>query len=115
VDQLNFFTGKKESSGREGFPAYNGDEMFAYKWRNFKVHFVEQRRAYEPPKRLNVPQVYDLIRDPKEEFDLIPQGFSASWVLPPVSKEIVRFQMTLVAEPPIPFGAPEPWTPSNKK
>ncbi len=115
VDQLNFFTGKKESSAREGFPAYNGDEMFAYKWRNFKVHFVEQRRAYEPPKRLNVPQVYDLIRDPKEEFDLIPQGFSASWVLPPVSKEIVRFQMTLVAEPPIPFGAPEPWTPSKKK
>jgi arylsulfatase len=114
VDQLNFFTGKKESSAREGFPAYNGDEMFAYKWRNFKVHFVEQRRAYEPPKRLNVPQVYDLIRDPKEEFDLIPQGFSASWVLPPVSKEIVRFQTTLVQEPPIPFGAPEPWTPKKQ-
>jgi arylsulfatase A-like enzyme len=114
VDQLGLLTGKNDSSAREGFPAYNGDEMFAYKWRNFKVHFVEQRRAYEPPKRLNVPQVYDLIRDPKEEFDLIPQGFSASWVLPPVSKEIVKFQSTLVQEPPIPFGAPEPWTPKKK-
>jgi len=111
VDQMGFLTGMSESSAREGFPAYNGDEMFAYKWRNFKLHLVEQRHALDPPKRLNVPQVYNLIRDPKEEFDLVPEGFAASWVFPPVFKEIVAFQKTLAEEPPIPFGAPEPWEP----
>jgi arylsulfatase len=115
VNQLGLLTDATNGkSAREGFPAYNGDQLFAYKWRDFKVHLVEQRRAYDPPKPLNVPQVYDLIRDPKEEFDVIPQGFAASWVLPPVFKEIVKFQGTLAKEPPIPFGAPEPWKPSRK-
>ena len=66
-----------------------------------------------PPQTLNVPQVYNLITDPKEEFDLVPQGFAASWVFPPVFAEIVKFQKSLVLEPPVPFGAPEPWEPQD--
>jgi arylsulfatase len=113
VDQLAFLTGETELSAREGFPAYNGDEMFAYKWRNWKVHLVQQRHPLDPPKTLSVPQIYNLISDPKEEFDLLPQGFSASWVFPPVFGEIVKFQQSLVQEPPIPFGVPEPWGPQK--
>ncbi|PRY19515.1 arylsulfatase [Aliiruegeria haliotis] len=113
VDQLPHLTGQTEASAREGFPAYNGDDMFAYKWRNWKVHLIEQRHALHPPQTLNVPQIYNLITDPKEEFDLVPQGFAASWVFPPVFGEIVKFQQSLVMEPPVPFGAPEPWTPQN--
>lgn len=40
VDQLDFLLGKQEKSNREGFPVYNGDELFAYKWRNWKMHFI---------------------------------------------------------------------------
>ena len=111
VDQLEFLTGKNKFSAREGFPAYNGDDMFAYKWRDWKLHLIEQRSALDPPKRLNVPQIYNLITDPKEEYDLVPRGKTASWTFPPIFWQIVAFQQTLTQEPPIPFGAPEPWDP----
>jgi arylsulfatase len=115
LDQLSFISGKTEFSARQGFPAYNGDEMFAYKWRNFKVHLVQQRHPIDAPLNLNVPQVYDLIRDPKEEFDLVPNGFAASWMWAPVFKEILAFQTTFLKEPPIPFGTPEPFVPLSIK
>jgi arylsulfatase len=114
VDQLDFLLGKQEKSNREGFPAYNGDELFAYKWRNWKVHLVEQEDPQDPPLRLNVPQVYNLTTDPKELYDLLPRGFSASWVLPAVFERIVEFQKTLIQEPPIPMGTPDPYEPAGR-
>ncbi len=32
IDQFEFLTGKTDESPREGFPVYNGDALFAYKW-----------------------------------------------------------------------------------
>jgi arylsulfatase len=115
INQLPFFTGLTNYSSRQGFPAFNGDDMFAYKWRNFKVHLIMQRHPIDPPLPLNVPQVYDLIRDPKEEFDLVPNGFAASWMWAPVFREILTFQNSLKIEPPIPFGTPEPYLPRSEK
>jgi len=37
IDQLGFFLGKQSKSNREGFPIYLGDELSAYKWRDWKV------------------------------------------------------------------------------
>lgn len=111
VDQLDFLLGKQQKSGREGFPAYNGDEMFAYKWRNWKVHLVRQEDPLDPPLRLNVPAVYNLTTDPKELYDTVPRGFSAGWVMPAVFQRIIEFQKTLAEEPPIPLGTPDPYRP----
>lgn len=111
MDQFGLFSGQTDTSIRQGFPAYNGDDLFAYKWRNYKVHLIQQRLPEDPPLKLNVPQVYDLIRDPKEHFDLVPNGFAASWMWAPVFKEILKFQTTFSKEPPIPFGTPEPYSP----
>ncbi len=85
--------------------------MFAYKWRNRKVHLVEQEDPRDPPLTVNVPAVYNLITDPKELYDMVPRSFSASWVMPAVFEKIVEFQKTLVQEPPIPLGAPDPYEP----
>ena len=41
VDQVDFLLGKQENSNREGFPVFNGDELFAYKWKNWKMHFIQ--------------------------------------------------------------------------
>ena len=111
VDQLDFLLGKQQKSNREGFPAYNGDDMFAYKWRNWKVHLVRQEHPLEPPLKLNVPAVYNLITDPKELYDTVPRGFTASWVMPAVFGKIIDFQKTLAQEPPIPLGTPDPYEP----
>jgi len=37
-DQTDFFLDKKDTSNREGFPAYVADRLTAVKWRNWKMH-----------------------------------------------------------------------------
>ena len=115
VDQLDFFLGKVKKSPREGFPVYNGDEMFAYKWRNWKMHFIELNSMFGKPGKLNMPHLFNLIRDPKELYPVDKVDVSASWVFPVVLKKVVAFQKSLLEEPPIRMGTPDPYVPSKKK
>lgn len=108
VDQLDFFMGKKKKSNREGFIIYNNDDVYGYKWRNWKMHLVELENMNSEPQPLNVPRVYNLITDPKEEYNMAAE---ATWVLPVLFKKIVEFQQTLVEEPPIQLGTPDPYDP----
>ena len=108
VDQLDFFMGKENKSNREGFIIYNNDDIYGYKWRNWKMHLVELENMNSEPRPLNVPRVYNLITDPKEEYNMAAE---ATWVLPVLFKKIVAFQQTLVQEPPIQLGTPEPYEP----
>lgn len=110
VDQLDFFLGKQEKSNREGFIVYNNDEIYGYKWRNWKMHLIELENMDSQPRRLNVPRVYNLITDPKEEYNMASE---ATWVLPVLFKKIVAFQETLQKEPPIQLGTPDPYMPEK--
>jgi len=110
-DQLNFFLGKQEASNREGFPVYNGDDLFAYKWRNFKIHFVEQDGMFGSIRKLNFPRGHNLILDPKELYPIDGNNASEGWALPYVSSKIVDFNKSLHLEPPIPLGTPDPYVP----
>ena len=110
VDQIEFFLGKQEKSNREGFIVYNNDDVYGYKWRNWKMHLVELENMNSEPKPLNVPRAYNLITDPKEEYNLASE---ATWILPVLFKKIVEFQKTLVEEPPIQLGTPDPYEPSK--
>ena len=110
VDQLDFFLGKKKKSNREGFIVYNNDDVYGYKWRNWKMHLIELENMNSEPKPLNVPRVYNLITDPKEEYNLASE---ATWVLPVLFKKIVAFQATLEKEPPIKLGTPDPYEPQK--
>ena len=108
VDQLDFFLGRQERSNREGFIVYNNDDVYGYKWRNWKLHLFELENMNSEPMPLNVPRVYNLITDPKEEYNLAAE---ATWVLPVIFKKIVDFQKTLADEPPIQLGTPDPYKP----
>lgn len=108
VDQIDFFLGKQKKSNRDGFIVYNNDDIYGFKWRNWKLHLIELENMNGEPKRLNVPQVYNLITDPKEEY---PMQSEATWILPVIFKKIVAFQKTLAQEPPIVLGTPDPYTP----
>ena len=110
VDQLDFFLGKQEKSNREGFIVYNNDDIYGYKWRNWKMHLIELDNMNSEPMPLNVPRVYNLVTDPKEEYNLSAE---ATWLLPVLFKKIVAFQKTLVEEPPIQLGTPDPYSPPN--
>ena len=108
VDQLDFFLGKQEKSNRDGFIVYNNDDVYGYKWRNWKMHLIELENMNSEPKQLNVPRVYNLITDPSERYNMSSE---ATWVLPVLFEKIVEFQTTLVDEPPIALGTEDPYTP----
>jgi arylsulfatase len=108
VDQTDFFLGKQENSNREGFPAYVEDRLHAVKWRNWKMHLIWQERMYDPPQRLPLPKIINLLTDLKEERDLMAH---ASWVANPMMNIARDFEASLVRYPPIPMGTPDPYHP----
>lgn len=108
VDQLDFLLGKQENSNREGFPAYVADRLSAVKWRNWKMHLIWQENMYDPPQRLPVPKLVNLLTDRKEERDV---GAKNSWVAEPMMKILADFQESLRKYPPINAGTPDPYTP----
>ncbi|TLX72467.1 arylsulfatase [Labilibacter sediminis] len=114
VDQTDFLLGRQEHSNREGFPIFNGDEMFAYKWKNWKMHLIELNSMFGAPAKLNMPHLYNLIEDPKEMYTIDQIDISGSWVFPIMFEKIVNFQKTLIEEPPIQLGTPDPYVPMEK-
>lgn len=117
IDQFGFLTGKVERSPREGFPVYNGDHMQAYKWRHWKLHFLTQETMRSNIDTPGMPRLYNLLTDPKEQYDLIEMGGEAGeanyWVTPAISKLVLEHAQSLVEEPPIPLGTPDPYVPGK--
>ena len=113
-DQIHFFMGRSEKSNREGFPVYNGDEMYAYKYRNYKMHFIKLDSMFGTPARLNMPMMYNLITDPKELYPLDKVDVAEAWFMAPVTKRVLEFEMSLRKEPPIPLGTPDPYKPKGR-
>ena len=72
------------------------------------MHLIELENINSEPRQLNVPRVYNLISDPKEEYNMASE---ATWLLPVLFEKIVGFQQTLLEEPPIQLGTPDPYSP----
>jgi arylsulfatase A-like enzyme len=108
VDQLDFFLGQKETSNREGFPAYVADRLTAVKWRNWKMHLIKQDTMYAIPERLALPRIYNLLTDRKEERDVGPYN---TWIADPMFKIIAEFEASVRRYPLIKAGTPDPYTP----
>jgi arylsulfatase len=114
-DQLDFFLGKQKKSNREGFPVYNGDEMHAYKWRDYKIHFWQLDSMFGTPAKLNMPHMHNLIKDPKELYPLDRVNVADAWFLGPILERVVAWHRTLAAEPPIRLGTPDPYVPPKSR
>jgi arylsulfatase len=110
VDQMDFFTGKQDTSNRVGFPAYVANRLTAVKWRNWKAHMIWQENMYDPPQTLPIPKLINLLTDLKERRDV---GAHNSWVTEPILKLLNEFEESLKKYPPIKLGTPDPYTPSK--
>ena len=111
VDQLDFLLGKQERSNREGFPAYVADRLTAVKWRNWKMHLIRQDNMYDPPQRLPLPRLINLLTDLKEENDVLMPN---NWVTYPMMQIVRDIEASLEAHPPIKAGTPDPYVPPPK-
>ncbi|MEQ8194416.1 MAG: arylsulfatase [Rhodospirillales bacterium] len=110
IDQIDFFTGKKETSSREGFVFYIKNEMRAAKWRHWKLHFIWEEEVNDGPIKLEDLYLFNLIQDPKEETSVTVQ---ASWVRNVIVRMAHEFRESLKNFPPIPPGTPDPYSPSG--
>jgi arylsulfatase len=108
IDMTDFFLGKRKESGREGFIVYMGKEVFAVKWRNWKLHFKEQNSAFDKLTIYTMPRVYDLLRDPQERDNVL---FPNTWVPKAALPQLEEHLVSLKKHPPIPTGTPDPYSP----
>jgi Sulfatase len=87
---------------------FQGNRLQAIKWRQWKAHLFSQDDFYSNWTPLNEPALFNLEWDPREEHQV---GFPHIWVAHPMAAAAAAFMKSLVMEPPIKPGAPDPYTP----
>ena len=113
-DQTDFFFGKTEKSPREDVVIYLGNEIFGVKWRNWKMVSKELDAGFAvPTESYEIPLIYNLHLDPKEEQPMQRAG-EWLWVRYPVSDALINHMETFQKDPKIKPGTPDPYLPAKK-
>ncbi len=119
IDQRDFLLGKTEKSAREFFPVFMGTfagpQLYAVKWRDYKLHFVWQERKYDVPQKLAIPRLIDLYDNPQERIEETIGESSIEtrgWVLHSIFAELAKFQASFKKDPAVPMGSSDPYVPS---
>ena len=111
IDQLDWWTGAAERSGREGFLFYIKSELRAAKWRHWKMHFIFEDEPNQGPIHLETPALFNLKRDPKEETDA---AMDDGWVRGPMRRMVMAFEQSLREHAPIAPGASDDVDPGRR-
>lgn len=105
VDQSAFLLGEQEESNREHVLIYIGDELFAVKWRTFKIHLLTAESLWAPIQRHLFPPVYDVANDPGEDNNLMKHSlFAYSWVYGPMNQIVAKTMSSMKEYPNIKPG-----------
>ena len=108
MDMRDFLLGEAEESGRDIILRLQGNRLQAAKWHQWKAHLFKQDDFYSTWSPLNMPLIYNLEWDPREEHQV---DFPHAWVAHPIAAAAGAFLKSLVVEPPIKTGTPDPYTP----
>ena len=108
MDMSDFFLGKQEKSGREGFVVYMGNDIFGVKWNNWKLHFKEQTAWNSLMDTYTMPRVYNLYTDPQEKNNVL---FPHTWVPRLALDQLTEHITSLKQSPPIKAGQLDPYKP----
>ncbi|MGZ4663485.1 MAG: sulfatase-like hydrolase/transferase [Frankiaceae bacterium] len=111
MDMREFLLGDAEQSGRDTVLCMQGNRLQAIKWRQWKAHMFEQTSMLSTWSPFNEPHIYNLEWDPREEHQV---DFPHIWVVHPMAAAAGAFLKSLVAEPPIKPGTPDPYTPPKR-
>ena len=111
IDMSDFFLGKSEKSGRDGFIVYMGKDIFGVKWKNWKLHFEEQEAWNTIKHSYTMPRVYNLYDDPQERNNVL---FPHTWVPKAALKQLEEHVISLKQNSPIPSGQKDPYEPILK-
>ncbi|ETS88172.1 hypothetical protein PFICI_02000 [Pestalotiopsis fici W106-1] len=97
IDQSEFFQNPSEQeSKRTGFLFYIREELRAIKWKDWKLHLVWEPKVNQSSGRLESPYLFNIVRDPKEETNILPYN---TWVKQPMTKLKTDFLRSLKNDP----------------
>lgn len=97
VDQTKFFQNPQDvKSPREGFMFYIKNELRAIKWRHWKLHLIWEPKVNKSSGKLESPYLFNLLRDPKEENNILHYN---TWVRQPMLKMKAEFDRSLKHDP----------------
>jgi len=110
IDMSEFFTGRRATSGRDSFPIFVGNELYAIKWHDWKVHFIWQDSKYSPKQTFStIPKLVNLIQDPREERQAAePYNTWTQFIM----GDLIQFQVSAAQYPHVPVGARDDYRPS---
>jgi arylsulfatase len=108
IDVSDFLTGKSDTSGRDGFIVYMGNDIFGVKWQGWKLHFKEQTGWNGVLREYTMPRLYNLLSDPQERDNIL---FPHTWVPKAALPQLEEHVASLKAHPPIKPGTPDPYEP----
>jgi arylsulfatase A-like enzyme len=108
MDMREFLLGDAEHSGRDTVLCLQGNRLQAIKWRQWKAHLFQQDGFMSTWSPYNLPHIHNLEWDPREEHEV---DFPHGWVVHPMAAAAGAFLKTLVIEPPIKPGTPDPYLP----
>jgi arylsulfatase A-like enzyme len=108
MDLREFLLGDAEESGRDTILCLQSNRLQAVKWRQWKGHLFQQDEFASTWLPYSIPHIHNLEWDPREEHEI---DFPHAWVLHPMAAAVGAFLQTLIVEPPIKPGAPDPYTP----
>ncbi|MCM2413583.1 sulfatase-like hydrolase/transferase [Streptomyces sp. RKAG290] len=108
MDMRDFLLGQNDESGRDTVLCMQGNRLQAVKWHQWKAHLFQNDDFYSTWAPYNVPALYNLEWDPREEH---PVDFPHAWVVHPMAAAAGAFLKSLAIEPPIKPGTPDPYTP----
>ena len=110
IEMSDFFLGKTEKSGREGFIVYMGNDIFGVKWKNWKLHFKEQNAWNGKLITYTMPRLYNLYNDPQEKDNVL---FPHTWVPKAALNQLTEHVVSLKQNPPIKAGQKDPYRPED--
>lgn len=110
IDMSDFFLGKQEKSGRDGFIVYMGNDIFGVKWKNWKLHFKEQNAWNGKLQTYTMPRVYNLYTDPQERDNVL---FPNTWVPKAALEQLTDHMISLSQNPVIKAGQKDPYEPQK--
>ena len=108
INMSEFLLGQTEKSGRDGFIVYMGNDIFAVKWHDWKLHFKEQSGWNGVLREYTMPRVYNLINDPQERDNVL---FPHTWVTKAGLPQLEEHVISLKKNPPIAAGTLDPYLP----
>jgi len=108
IDMGDFLLGDAQESGRNTVLCIQGNRLQAVKWNQWKAHLFQQDGFMSTWSAYNMPRLYNLEWDPREENEV---DFPHGWAVHPMALAVGAFLKTLAIEPPIKPGTPDPYLP----